>query len=346
MVNCNKCGSRLSSDSIFCPVCGNQVTAPLAAQELPLAAKTKTEEGLALPGAPQPRKPKPARSVILLPLLVIIIIIAIAAVFFVLNLSKSSCAENWSCGNWSACANSLKTRNCTDMRSCGTESSKPLTSMTCSGTTNGTNNQTPPQLCSGLNSKCLSTTDCCSGYCVHGFCRGNRTFCGDVYCDPTENCSNCQHDCGNCPASRELKQNVVTNSLGYAKENEFKEAGYVIVRYFKTADCNFCVSPIDIESQLRSLARDFKDILVLIIIDTDEYPEEANKYARVGGNIYVPFIRVEGYKNGVHGYDTLYGYPLGLKLGDNDITEDIALLVCKHSDYCKFEKGKITRTTP
>jgi len=345
MAKCDKCGSKLPDDSIFCPVCGNRMTPPLATQDLPIALKLRTREGAALPEAPQPKKPTSSLSVIIIPLIIIIIIIGVAAVFFLLNLSKSSCAENWSCGNWSSCVINRTTRNCTDMSSCGTMSQKPPVSMNCPQT-NGIDNQTPPKLCSNLNSKCLSVADCCSGYCVHGFCRSNSTFCGDVYCDPTENCSNCQHDCDNCPVDRELKQNVFTEPLGYIKENDFKTAGYAIVRYFKSTDCAFCVSPTDIEGQLRSFAMDSKNLLVLMIIDVDEYPKEAGKYAKFGGNIYVPLIRVEGYKNGVHGYDTLYGYLLGQKLNDNDIIGDVASLVCKHSDYCKFENGKIVKTTP
>jgi hypothetical protein len=27
----------------------------------------------------------------------------------------------------------------------------------------------------------------------------NMAVCGDTYCDDTENCSNCQEDCGMCP---------------------------------------------------------------------------------------------------------------------------------------------------
>ena len=43
----------------------------------------------------------------------------------------SSCAENWSCGNWSACTNDTKTRTCTDLNSCGTIINKPNTTQSC-----------------------------------------------------------------------------------------------------------------------------------------------------------------------------------------------------------------------
>jgi len=34
--------------------------------------------------------------------------------------------------------------------------------------------------------------------CVHGFCRDDIDYCGDSYCDATENCETCVLDCGEC----------------------------------------------------------------------------------------------------------------------------------------------------
>ena len=43
----------------------------------------------------------------------------------------SSCTENWSCGEWSTCANSSQTRTCTDLYVCGTNSTEPASSQVC-----------------------------------------------------------------------------------------------------------------------------------------------------------------------------------------------------------------------
>lgn len=41
------------------------------------------------------------------------------------------CTENWSCGVWPECANSLQTRTCTDLNHCGTISSRPIVVQGC-----------------------------------------------------------------------------------------------------------------------------------------------------------------------------------------------------------------------
>jgi len=50
-----------------------------------------------------------------------------------INVTSVSCAENWTCGNWTSCSGSTltQTRTCTDQNSCGTNSSKPSTSQSC-----------------------------------------------------------------------------------------------------------------------------------------------------------------------------------------------------------------------
>lgn len=44
----------------------------------------------------------------------------------------SLCTTNWTCGNWTSCSGGTQTRTCTDSNSCGTNSSKPATSQSCS----------------------------------------------------------------------------------------------------------------------------------------------------------------------------------------------------------------------
>jgi hypothetical protein len=45
--------------------------------------------------------------------------------------TTQSCTENWSCSNWSACANASQTRTCTDGNACGTTSSRPPLTQSC-----------------------------------------------------------------------------------------------------------------------------------------------------------------------------------------------------------------------
>jgi hypothetical protein len=45
--------------------------------------------------------------------------------------SLASCTENWVCGSWSECINSSQTRICVDVNSCGTTTTKPSLTTTC-----------------------------------------------------------------------------------------------------------------------------------------------------------------------------------------------------------------------
>jgi hypothetical protein len=44
---------------------------------------------------------------------------------------NTTCSENWACGNWTGCVNSIQTRTCTDSNSCNTTLSKPEESQSC-----------------------------------------------------------------------------------------------------------------------------------------------------------------------------------------------------------------------
>jgi hypothetical protein len=258
---------------------------------------------------------------------------------------SAACTESWSCTEWSACSNSLQTRSCTDINACGTSTSKPSTTQACpsGGQQGGSSGGTVVAQCKRDGEVCSQNSDCCN-YCVLGTCKASRAYCGDSVCGSSENCSSCSTDCGACQASsRELDENVFTKPLGIAQEQGFKDNGYAIVRYFYSADCSFCYYPVNIEQQLRGMAADLKDLMVLVVIDTTMYKSEASKYAAVGGTIYKPSIRVDGKEGGKSGYDLMFGNSLGLKLEDGDITADVAPLICKHSDYCSFEGGRIVR---
>lgn len=45
---------------------------------------------------------------------------------------------------------------------------------------------------------CFKGSECRSGYCVNSVCRSSPNYCGDQICDESENCTNCQEDCGKC----------------------------------------------------------------------------------------------------------------------------------------------------
>ena len=45
--------------------------------------------------------------------------------------SSYVCYEEWECDEWSACANDIQTRTCTDIKKCGTTKNKPLISKDC-----------------------------------------------------------------------------------------------------------------------------------------------------------------------------------------------------------------------
>ena len=48
------------------------------------------------------------------------------------NITAASCAEDWTCANWSACSSGQRTRACADGNSCGTTAQKPIEAETCS----------------------------------------------------------------------------------------------------------------------------------------------------------------------------------------------------------------------
>lgn len=43
----------------------------------------------------------------------------------------SGCQETWVCSDWTACANSIQTRSCTDVNNCSSEKNKPISSQNC-----------------------------------------------------------------------------------------------------------------------------------------------------------------------------------------------------------------------
>ncbi|MBN2518402.1 MAG: thioredoxin family protein, partial [Candidatus Altiarchaeota archaeon] len=161
--------------------------------------------------------------------------------------------------------------------------------------------------------------------------------CGTGLSKPEET-QECEAGPGDEPTDRTLVVNVFKEPLPFMNESTFKEKGYVIVRYFWSDTCPPCFSPVNIESELEILAGEFKDLMVLSIIDVDEYKQEASKYAKIGGFVYTPFIRVEG--DGKHGYVNWFGNNLRDKL--SDLKYETAQEVCRRTDLCHYDdSGKL-----
>gem|GEM_PF-3224121 len=353
MIRCSSCGMETYDGVSFCPNCGTSLAPVIQPPPAPSAQQLQ----------PAFTKP-PAKSGGVLAVAIVLIIIAVVIVIaLILMLPKGgpaprqpgqqACIENWSCSDWAPCSSGQQSRVCVDSNSCGTELLKPATTKPCAGSLQGQNGtpssnggvQEPDCIAPGF--RCSPDKDCC-GHCLHDYCRNTPTYCGDNYCDTGENCSSCPGDCDACPVEGvlpHLEDNVFHEPLSYLEEQGFEEDGYVVVKYIYSTDCSFCYYPVDIESQLTSLAGLLDDLFVLVIIETSEYPQEAAKYA-VGGTIFKPTVRVEGISGGTHGYDMLYGGAISNKLMDGDIQADVAPLICNHSDYCDFKDNKVVKTAP
>jgi hypothetical protein len=166
-----------------------------------------------------------------------------------------------------------------------------------------------------------------------------KTYCGDGNCDRNENCASCPSDCGNCLDDEE---NVFEEPIYYIAEQEYKEEGYALVKYFYSPDCIACTQPLDIAAELESLAEEFKGLMILVEIDSSKYPDMAKTQAKVGGIVYVPFIKIEGYKAGVHSFTTIYG--LGLERRLDDFAYSVAEDICDIIDGCYYENKVMHRT--
>lgn len=69
------------------------------------------------------------------------------------------------------------------------------------------------QLATGLNgASCSVYSQCSGGYCIHGYCRSDSTYCGDNNCDSGETCGGCAADCGACPTGGGLSPSSTSSS--------------------------------------------------------------------------------------------------------------------------------------
>ena len=69
------------------------------------------------------------------------------------------CIESWLCASWSSCTNNQQTRTCTDSNNCGTTTSKPALTQSCTSAPICT--QEAGQLCNPATKQLTSFTDGC-----------------------------------------------------------------------------------------------------------------------------------------------------------------------------------------
>jgi uncharacterized Zn finger protein (UPF0148 family) len=378
MVKCDKCGKVAKDGLILCPNCGHKLSygqsiassVQKTSKKVPETEKNKEvkqaippiqkkEENNDIPAAKDKnvavatsdspyleRKPQGKTSTTLF----ILLIAVMAAVIILAVMMNTGCTPNWVCGSWQACVDGAQTRACIDNNECGTESGMPEITKACEDTETPVTNQTnqtsqinQTDKCSPINFSC-EAAECCEGYCVHGICMTTETFCGDGYCDNGENCGNCKIDCGTCSLERDLVPNVFTEPFTHAEDQQMKNDGYVIVRYFYYDACSPCFYPIHIENELRDIAAQMKDLMVLEIINTFDYRSEAEFKGSIMGRVYTPSIIIEGISQEKSGKYALYATELGNVINSGDLAPKIAEQVCGFSDYCDWDGSKVVRT--
>jgi len=332
MAKCKSCGTALPANAPFCLNCGASIEVET---ESPYVKKA-------------PKKNNVTQYII--PIILIFGILAVIALIYP-SLLPDECEQAWHCTDWSECVDSKHTRICIDANNCPIEGPQPETVIECVvvpvNETENITNQTLIELpeCAALGEYCDESDDCCRGYCVHHTCLNTTIYCGDGYCDLGEDCSSCAYDCGSCPHDRDLEPNVFTEPL-YSQGEDYKKDGYVLIKYYYSESCDTCYYPVNIESQLRDLAANFKDLIVLNIIDVQEHRREADIVTNIAGKKYVPFVKVEWVEDKISGYATFHGNQFGQILVDGDILLDLAQIICEHSEYCMFDGTKIVRTSP
>ncbi len=75
-----------------------------------------------------------------------------ASITFTVN-NSAGCTESWTCGSWSACNAGSQSRTCTDANNCGTTTTRPVLTQSCSDPDGGHADSTPPAAISNLSAQ-------------------------------------------------------------------------------------------------------------------------------------------------------------------------------------------------
>ena len=320
MVFCVKCGKKLPEGAEFCPKCGESMREGKAPKNNP---KNKPKKDIS--SVNQKKLPVPKTTSFNLPVVlgaVAAVVIAIVAVFILVLPSLETTTTNQT-DAYVAPTDVTLVDVCEESWVCGpwSECIESSQARECIDQNHcGTNEQ-------GIVSErpCTETA---------------KTYCGDSNCDRNENCASCPDDCGGCFDDDE---NVFTEPIYYNAEQDYKDEGYALVKYFYTPDCIACTQPLDIAAELESLADEFKGLMILVEIDSSKYTDMAKTQTKVGGIVYVPFIKIEGYNEGVHSYTTIYG--VGLERRLDDFAYSVAEDICDTIDGCYYDNAGVMHRT-
>jgi len=117
-------------------------------------------------------------------------------------------------------------------------------------------------------STCTNSKTCTGGYCVHGKCRSNATYCGDKSCDsPTETCTNCAGDCGECKKKDgESCTAAAQCESGNCVQSTCRPKGYTwcgdkTCQESEGCDCQDCQSESRCQKTTAEISAEFKQAL-------------------------------------------------------------------------------------
>ena len=88
--------------------------------------------------------------------------------FYFIDMALNDCTESWSCGSWSSCVGGTQTRTCTDANSCGTITSRPALSQSCTENSGGGSGSNSIENCE--NGEITYLCDCEGSQRITGYC--------------------------------------------------------------------------------------------------------------------------------------------------------------------------------
>jgi hypothetical protein len=132
---------------------------------------------------------------------------------------------------------------------------------------------------------------------------------------------------------RTLEENLFEDTIGVEVENDYKEDGYVVVRYFYNINCAPCQSPVDWDETLIDIAAEMDDVAIVELFDSTTKKWAKDRWAMAGLDVVAdPVIRIEGMQNGQHAYKLYFGAQLS-NMYDSP-KEKLKTEICKFTEYC------------